>query len=376
MSYDKTNWQTGDTITAQKMNHIEEGIEQASVPADLVKIDNDSARRGQPYLFNPTAPLYSRLYFQDIRGTWVCFRGDTTYVTMYDRTKKLIKDVKTGDSVLGYDVNRREYCEAIVLENIKTGETSHFDTYVFENGATVDIYGGEGFVFTADNQLSLSVIGDLYNAHLRGDDRRWVLTHTEGAVARVIAKYDGLCNSKKERYSLQTSNGTFFANGLCHGNAAITLPGLFEGFELPVTIKSAFDQIMEKISAFDSALPDDKVEDATWLRKAELAKAIIVQNKAKLSATDYKAIKYAEGILDEEEWLPVKEERATARAVINKQEALLAGYNAQIASQTPILSEKTWVEKAGIWRECQAILDAHLEDFRAWAEEVNGAKAE
>lgn len=47
--------------------------------------------------------------------------------------------------------------------------------------------------------------------------------------------------------------------------------------------------------------------------------------------------------------------------------------NAQIASQTPILSEKTWIEKAGIWCECQAILDSHLEDFRAWAQDLKAA---
>ena len=29
MSYEKTNWQVGDTITAEKMNKIEDGVESA-----------------------------------------------------------------------------------------------------------------------------------------------------------------------------------------------------------------------------------------------------------------------------------------------------------------------------------------------------------
>ena len=36
MSYDKQNWVTGEVITAEKMNHIEEGIE--NVGATLIKL--------------------------------------------------------------------------------------------------------------------------------------------------------------------------------------------------------------------------------------------------------------------------------------------------------------------------------------------------
>lgn len=37
-----------------------------------------------------------------------------------------------------------------------------------------------------------------------------------------------------------------------------------------------------------------------------------------LKSTDYKAIKYAEGVLTEEEYAPIKEQRAQARARINE----------------------------------------------------------
>lgn len=40
--------------------------------------------------------------------------------------------------------------------------------------------------------------------------------------------------------------------------------------------------------------------------------------KRYLTATDYKAIKYAEGALTEEEYAPIKERRAQARARINE----------------------------------------------------------
>lgn len=47
--------------------------------------------------------------------------------------------------------------------------------------------------------------------------------------------------------------------------------------------------------------------------------------KHQLSETDYKAIKYAEGLLTEEEYAPIKAERQQMRDKINELEALLAG---------------------------------------------------
>ena len=47
--------------------------------------------------------------------------------------------------------------------------------------------------------------------------------------------------------------------------------------------------------------------------------------KHKLAETDYKAIKYAEGLLTEEEYAPTKTERQAMRDEINRLEAELQG---------------------------------------------------
>lgn len=31
MSYEKTTWQTGDTITSEKLNHLEDGVSEAFI---------------------------------------------------------------------------------------------------------------------------------------------------------------------------------------------------------------------------------------------------------------------------------------------------------------------------------------------------------
>ena len=51
----------------------------------------------------------------------------------------------------------------------------------------------------------------------------------------------------------------------------------------------------------------------------------IAELKARLEATDYQAIKYAEGCFTEEEYAPIKAERQAWRDRINELEAIIAG---------------------------------------------------
>lgn len=51
----------------------------------------------------------------------------------------------------------------------------------------------------------------------------------------------------------------------------------------------------------------------------------ISELKSLLSATDYKAIKYAEGLINEEEYAPIKSQRQAYRDEINKLEFELDG---------------------------------------------------
>lgn len=57
----------------------------------------------------------------------------------------------------------------------------------------------------------------------------------------------------------------------------------------------------------------------------EKAKTRIQELKAKLAATDYQAIKYAEGEMNAEEYAPIKAQRAEWRAEINALEELTGG---------------------------------------------------
>lgn len=63
----------------------------------------------------------------------------------------------------------------------------------------------------------------------------------------------------------------------------------------------------------------------------------ISQLKIKLKETDYKAIKFAEGLISDEEYQPIKEQREEWRRQINEYEALLP--EAKIEWETALYEE-------------------------------------
>ncbi len=62
---------------------------------------------------------------------------------------------------------------------------------------------------------------------------------------------------------------------------------------------------------------------ATYLASPEYKLQRIEELKAQLAASDYKAIKFAEGWIPEEEYAPIREERQKLRGEINRLESEL-----------------------------------------------------
>ena len=331
---------------------------------------------------------YGWVTIQDIINHITCFRGDSTYVTMYDGSKKLIKDVKDGESVLGYDVNKKELCEAIVLRNAKTGAEMGFDCYVMDDGTTIDIHGKDAFITVQKKDdadyISLNDINNLWKLHENAEDYKKIIKEDaklENAVS-LIHKVWLPCAEATDRYSIYTSNGTCFVNGLLHCESPRDTICFFKKrhFDLPDNIKSLYEGIALDMAEDDEKLPNDHIKNVKSvgdLERMEKAKALITKNKAILQATDYKAMKYAEGALSEEEWLPVKEKRAQARADVNANEEIVAEYKARVEIDNPEIlhSVSSRVENSK-WKARQQILDNHLEDFREWKESIKKEKEE
>ena len=65
---------------------------------------------------------------------------------------------------------------------------------------------------------------------------------------------------------------------------------------------------------------DMTAEEIAELENVDTPEAQIEALKQQLADTDYKAIKYAEGLIPEEEYQPIKEQRQAWREEINKLE--------------------------------------------------------
>lgn len=320
-----------------------------------------------------------------------CFRGDTSYVTMYDGTTKLISEVKAGDSVLGYDVNKQDYCEAIVLDNLRTGEANAFDCYVFEDGTTIDIYGDDSFLihFLSRFDDMESDLTDCFSAcgikylYTRSTEKkehfRKIIKSTGGkdeGVA-VIYKQDFYCATPTGRYCIDTSNGTCFINGLCQARKPINMLNRLVKYHKTFgpKIDSVFAGIFARYAeGADDLIPDDHIEDvssAALLKELNENSAVIEMKKNYLNSTDYKATKYAEGALSEEEWLPIKAKRAEARTEINNMEARNAEIIPILKEANPCLMKEYgdkywWVKKNRKEMLDFADLNNMLEDVREY----------
>ena len=340
---------------------------------------------GNIYIGDPNS--YGVVSFADIVSHISCFRGDTTYVTMYDGSKKLISDVKEGDSVLGYDVNKKDYCEAIVIKNVRTGEQMGYNCYVMEDGTTIDIHGDDNFITNVKDKsfcdedgdfLSLhSMVKNLMEFHNKNDDTHKIIKdtgNTDGAVC-LIHSFWTPCAELTPRYSLYTSNGTMFVNGLLSAQSPRDTIDFFRKrrFQVPDSIKSIFKDVSESMSSRDESLPDDKISNpskAEHLAKLNEAKVKIAVFKKKLADTDYKFNKYSEGELTEEEWLPIKEQRKAWRHTVNRMEEIVAEYQPIVEEENPEMFDHDWKYKNNKWKYRQSIFDAHLEDFREWQENI------
>ncbi len=74
-----------------------------------------------------------------------CFAAGTM-ITMADRSKKPIEEVKIGDLVLGYDLDREKLIEAEVLELRSPLRNNHYKIY-FADGRIVDTTNDHPFYF-------------------------------------------------------------------------------------------------------------------------------------------------------------------------------------------------------------------------------------
>lgn len=90
----------------------------------------------------------------------------------------------------------------------------------------------------------------------------------------------------------------------------------------PLDEETAKNYVTITKEEFDASIPEPVAPTPEELRRQEIENQIALL-KAELSKTDYKAIKYAEGWISEEDYAPIKAERQALRDRINELEEQL-----------------------------------------------------
>lgn len=111
-------------------------------------------------------------------------------------------------------------------------------------------------------------------------------------------------------------NYTIDENDIILGWVAVPLSEAFPTIEVddPRAIRCGYDKIIDGKIVKDDEGYSSHIEEAETKESSEIELAKL---KAEMAETDYKTLKYAEGILTEEEYAPIKTERASLRDKIN-----------------------------------------------------------
>ena len=79
MSYDKNTWAKGDVITANKLNHIEDGIENAGGGGGITLV-NISTQDGETFTADKT---FAELFTAYSNGNLILYQSMGTYGFLY-----------------------------------------------------------------------------------------------------------------------------------------------------------------------------------------------------------------------------------------------------------------------------------------------------
>ena len=279
---------------------------------------------GDPNLLSENIALGVSIF--GIEGTYdnSCLIEGTS-INMADGTEKAVEDLKTGDIVQSYDPATNTLVPAVVIKAYITGASRKYTAYNFSDGRYLTVYGMHGFY----NEKS-GMTKDI--REINRNDR---LINISGESIQWAGSRDVyFAGAKKLRYNVVTSNNLYFANGLLLGSRPYNKLqiALDRHLEISDSIKAVWQQDCDDYNNYTSYLnnPDFYMEIKDSYQELAKAKNIINVNKKRLANTDYKAQKFVEGLLNEEEWTTAKNNRALYRKEINDNESVITERRTQI----------------------------------------------
>ena len=249
-----------------------------------------------------------------------CFLEGTKVLT--EEGEKNIEDVTEKDRVAYYSRNNNKLQFDQVIIPLETGVCSEYEAYSFSDGTVLKIFGDDR-IYDYDLDRNKST-------------REWTpgdrALKNDGSVVTFLGKETVALDSPARRFHLITQNGCKCADGIRVGHDKGEVwhylqrpeyskfipnnPSLVEKFKMYhkryIAVKNYFFS-----EEFFEASKEDR-NNISSIRRS------IDSYKKYLDDTDYIVIKYMDGALSEDDYLPVRDQRAAARASINALETDLS----------------------------------------------------
>lgn len=249
-----------------------------------------------------------------------CFLEGTKVLT--EEGEKNIEDVTEKDRVGYYSRNNSKLQFDQVIIPLETGVCSEYEAYSFSDGTVLKIFGDDR-IYDYDLDRNKST------REWKPGDRA---LKNDGTVVTFLGKETVTLDSPARRFHLITQNGCKCADGIRVGHDKGEVwhylqrpeyskyipdnPSLVEKFKMYhkryIAVKNYFYS-----EEFYEASREDR-NNISSIRRS------IDNHKKYLDDTDYIVIKYMDGALSEDEYLPVRDQRASARASINALESDLS----------------------------------------------------
>lgn len=259
-----------------------------------------------------------------------------TKITMADGTEKNIEDVQAGDMIQSWDIDNNCMYSVPALASVHTGFAENFTAYTFEQGQCLTIFDPHHIYSVKARRPKIAQDFQIGEKVINTSGEEILYT---GSMKRHFTE-------RKKRYTLLSANNLYFAGGILCGHQANAKDKFVKlGHIHPNTEEAALyieDAAVYNLRLEEKFNPDYLAESCVLRGKYLRQKELIDKLKSHLADSDYKALKFFEGLITEEEWNETRIQRAEWRERINTKEAQVAEIQAQYeAVKDKYLTRKT-----------------------------------
>ena len=280
-----------------------------------------------------------------------------TEITLADKTRKKIEELKQGDIVLGYDPKTGTTCETVVISVYCTGVSTQFKCRQFSDGNRLLIYGKHKYY---DPKAK-------HAAEFPAKEGFTALNENLEEVTCIANRFYSTYGTKTKRWNIITSNNTYFADGiLCSFGAQDKYSYFLNRFkqdELPENIKEILLADCATVNDVYSVSADKEYLVAVASKINDWHKAYDETLDAKKKLAYYDSYAFERKQLSGEDAKKAEGRKAELAALVETKRAEYKRLDTEIAA-----IRKQYVKEtpASAFEKCCERDNAALETFKAW----------